>query len=85
MKDQAENGGTLKTWYYFPGIDYMKEHYPWLEKHAWLLPVAWVIRGVNGILSKGKREKKRQVFSMEQERAETLQNIYRSLQLNFRK
>lgn len=85
VKDQAEKGGTLKTWYYFPGIDYMKEHYPWLEKYTWLLPVAWVIRGVNGILNKGKREKKRQVFSMEQERAETLQNIYRSLQLNFRK
>lgn len=85
VKDQAERGSTLKTWYYFPGIDYMKEHYPWLEKNSWLLPVAWVIRGVNGMFNKGKREKKRQVFSLEQEQAERMQNIYRSLQLNFRK
>ena len=85
VKDQAERGGSLKTWYYFPGIEYMKEHYPWLEKHTWLLPVAWVMRGINGIMNKGKREKKQQVFSMEQEKVETLQNIYRSLQLNFRK
>lgn len=85
VKDQAERGSSLKTWYYFPGIDYMKEHYPWLEKNSWLLPVAWVIRGVNGIFNKGKREKKQQVFSLEQEQAEKLQNIYRSLQLNFRK
>lgn len=85
VKDQAERGSSLKTWYYFPGIDYMKEHYPWLEKNSWLLPVAWVIRGVNGMFNKGKREKKQQVFSLEQEQAEKLQNIYRSLQLNFRK
>ena len=85
VKDQAERGSSLKTWYYFPGIDYMKEHYPWLEKNSWLLPAAWVIRGVNGIFNKGKREKKQQVFSLEQEQVEKLQNIYRSLQLNFRK
>ena len=85
VKDHAERGSSLKTWYYFPGMDYMQEHYPWLENKKWLLPVAWVIRGVNGMLNKGKREKKQQVFSMEQEKAETLQNIYRSLELNFRK
>lgn len=85
VKDQNERGNSLKTWFYFPGIDYMKEHYPWLENHTWLLPVAWVVRGVNGMLNKGKREKKQQVFSVEQEKAETLQTIYRSLQLNFRK
>lgn len=85
VKDQEERGSSLRMWYYFPGIDYMKEHYPWLEKYSWLLPVAWIIRGINGMLNKGKREKKQQVFSMEQRQAETIQNIYRSLQLNFRK
>lgn len=28
----------------FPGKEYMKKGYPWLERYPWLLPAAWVMR-----------------------------------------
>ena len=42
----------------FPGKDYMKKGYPWLEKYPWLLPVAWGMRILKylGGNKKGKKD-----------------------------
>ena len=39
----------------FPGLSYMKRSYPYLERHGWLLPVAWVQRGAS-YLRRTKKE-----------------------------
>lgn len=41
----------------FPGRDYMKGRYPWVGRHLWLLPVAWVMRMVGYVRNSGKQNK----------------------------
>ena len=41
----------------FPGKDYMKRGYPWLERYPWLLPVAWGMRIVGYLKNKRKNSK----------------------------
>lgn len=41
----------------FPGKDYMKRGYPWLENYPWLLPVTWGMRIVGYLKNKRKNSK----------------------------
>lgn len=41
----------------FPGKDYMKRGYPWLERYPWLLPVAWGMRIAGYLKNKRKNSK----------------------------
>lgn len=41
----------------FPGMDYMKNGFPWLRRYPWLLPVAWGIRLVRYLKNAKKNTK----------------------------
>lgn len=74
-----------KWWYYFPPISYMESDYPWLKKYSFLLVVAWGIRAVNGLLSKEGRKKRKMLLNINSEDVCTLNEIYKGMQLNFKK
>lgn len=77
-KQEKQNSG-----YYFPTYNYMKEYYPWLKKCPLLLPVAWFVRGVHGLTSKESRERRKMIEDEQQYRM--IGNIYRTLNLDFKK
>lgn len=74
----------LRFWYWFPPLYYMSEYYPYLDKYPFLLPYAWVVRGVNGVLAKKGTYKRQMIKNIEQKDIETNQNIYREMQLRFK-
>ena len=81
----------LKRMYYFPSVAYLSEDYPWLERLPFLLPLAWVIRFVkretrkaDGDDSKGQTRLK-MVTSVDMKKANTYQDIYRKMNLKFKK
>lgn len=39
----------------FPGLDYIKQKYPYLKRKKWLLPIAWIQRGFDYLERKHKR------------------------------
>lgn len=74
-----------KMWYYFPPVSYMESDYPWLKKYPYLLVVAWGIRGVHGLFSKDGREKRKMLSNIKCEDICTINDIYKGLQLDFKK
>lgn len=74
-----------KWWYYFPPRSYMENDYIWLKKYPFLLIVAWGIRAVHGLFSKDGREKRKMLLNIKSEYVITLNDIYKGMQLNFRK
>jgi hypothetical protein len=74
-----------KRWYYFPPVSYMERDYPWLKKFPFLIVVAWGIRAVHGLLSKDGREKRKMLLNINSEEVCTLNEIYKGMQLNFKK
>lgn len=48
----------------FPGKDYMKRGYPWLERYPWLLPVAWGMR-IEGYLKNKRKNSKEEPSGVE--------------------
>ena len=40
----------------FPGLSYMQRSYPYLKRHKWLLPAAWVQRGAGYLRKAGKQD-----------------------------
>lgn len=81
--EEKESKGMLRLRYYFPAMDYMKEYYPWVEKNKVLLPVAWMIRGINGISRKDARERMHMLD--DNEKFDITKEIYQRLNLNFSK
>lgn len=84
-KETVDGNKMIKLHYYFPSINFMKEKYPWLAKAPFLLPVAWIIRGVTGVSQKQSRDHRIQLESSDKERINRMLNIYHRLNLNFRK
>ena len=74
-----------KWWYYFPPISYMEGDYAWLKKYPFLLIVAWGMRAVHGLLSKEGREKRKMLININSEDVRTLNQIYRGMELHFKK
>ena len=54
----AENGrrSAMPLSSLFPGLSYMKRSYPYLERHRWLLPAAWIQRGVSYLKRTNKQD-----------------------------
>lgn len=48
----------------FPGKEYMKRGYPWLERYPWLLPVAWGMR-IEGYLKNKRKNSKEEPSGVE--------------------
>ena len=86
--EKGEKGrDALKRWYWFPPYEYMVLYYPWLSRNPvagkFLLPAAWGIRAVRGVVcgrGKYKREMLRQIDASQ---IGVRQDIYRRLQLHF--
>ena len=78
---------ALKRWYWFPPYDYMVMYYPWLSKNPCmgktLLPVAWGIRAVRGIVCGRGKYKREMLRNIEEAQIPVRQDIYRRLQLRF--
>lgn len=74
----------LRLWYYFPSLHYMSEYYPWLEKRPFLIPVAWGIRLLGGAFKKKGVHKRNMIESIDPNKVQIYQNIYREMQLNFK-
>ena len=61
----------------------MAEYYPYLEDCPWLVPWAWLVRGITG-LAKHKGTYKRQMMNhIDEERIRTVQYIYEKMDLKF--
>ena len=84
-KEVQNKDDNIKLRYYFPSIDFMSEKYPWLKNVPFLLPVAWVIRGVTGVAQQQSREHRRQIEGADKAKVDKMLNMYHRLNLNFRK
>ena len=76
--------GQLKRWYFFPPLYYMSEYYPYLEKKPWLLPWAWLVRGVCGIFEHKGSFKRKMIDHIDKEQIQTLKTIYEEMELRFK-
>lgn len=74
----------LKAWYFFPPLHYMSEYFPYLEEKPWLLPWAWLVRGVNGVLQHKGTDKRKLLHHIEGEQILAMQTIYSELNLKFK-
>lgn len=84
-KETAEGETNVKIHYYFPSINFMREKYPILNKYPFLLPGAWVYRGICAFASKESREHRKEVEGVNKEEMESMLEIYHKLNLNFRR
>ncbi len=75
---------SLKRWYYFPPMYYMVDYYPWLNNKPFLLPWAWVVRGVSGVFGKKGMERRRLLKSVAPVEIRKIQNIYHEMELEFK-
>ena len=83
LAKQELDKNSSQSSFLFPSYEYMKEDYTWLEHRGYLLPVAWIIRGVRGVTNKEARER----FSALDNRqtANQYKEMYRELHLDFHK
>lgn len=82
--DKEMSRGQLKRWYFFPPLYYMSEYYPYLEKKPWLLPWAWLVRGVCGIFEHKGSFKRKMIDHIDKEQIQTLKTIYEEMELRFK-
>lgn len=83
-KKETISRSKMKLWYIFPPLHYMAEDYAYLEKHHWLLPWAWFVRGINGILKHKGSGKRKMLDEIETEQIKRVRNIYREMDLKFK-
>lgn len=76
---------SVRRWYYFPPLTYMKEYYGWISKYPFLLPAGWMVRAVHGTLHKEGLERKKLIMSVVQLRKNNITDIYKTLHLDFKK
>ncbi len=84
-KDAKANIEFARIRYYFPSIEFMKEKYSWLEKKSYLLPAAWIVRGISGIISKSGEEHMGVINKADKDEMEKMLEIYCKMNLDFRK
>jgi len=80
---QADKKHVMSS-YFFPPLSYMKEHYSWIEKMPFLLPIGWVVRAVRGIGDKGSMDRFKLVSGVDEEQAGKISNLYKQLRLDFK-
>lgn len=69
--------------YYFPSLKYMIEYYPWLEKYRFLLPIAWMYRGIHGVFNEKSRDRIKVMG--DEKKSVVIKQIYQEVKLNFSK
>lgn len=74
-----------KSRYYFPSLAFMREKYQWLEKMPYLLPLAWIIRGISGVTSKQGEEHLNAIRNSNKGDIDKMLEIYCKMNLDFRK
>ncbi|WP_029233680.1 nucleotidyltransferase domain-containing protein [Butyrivibrio sp. VCB2006] len=84
-KETADCNNSIKLHYYFPSMKFMVEKYKWLEKAPFLLPLAWIIRGVSGVCNKKSRDHRKQIENADDEKVKVMLDMYHRLNLNFRR
>ncbi|WP_026528490.1 nucleotidyltransferase domain-containing protein [Butyrivibrio sp. VCD2006] len=84
-KEAQGSDDHIKLHYYFPSLEFMKEKYPWLSKMPFLLPVAWIIRGICGVANKSSRDHRSQIENADKEEVSKMLEIYHRLDLGFRR
>lgn len=67
--------------YYFPPAGYMEEHYPWIKGKRWLLPAAWLYRGIHGLFNEDSMNRAK--ILKNKEKYDVMMEIYHELNLNF--
>ena len=90
-EESAQTGGkgreALKRWYWFPPYEYMVLYYPWLSGNRMagrlLLPAAWGIRAVKGVVCGRGKYKREMLRQIDEAQIGVRQDIYRRLQLRF--
>lgn len=80
---QGETKGKFKLYYYFPPYSYISDEYTWLKKMPFLLPVAWVIRGVTGLIKHKGEDKLQLINTIDPEQIKKMHRIYSELHLDF--
>lgn len=78
-----QNKFGLTVWYLFPPIKYLERYYPWLKKSPVLLPVAWIVRGVSGLIGKKGLFKRKMINEIDKEQIIIIKNIYKKMNLKF--
>lgn len=80
---QTISRGRLRRWYFFPPLYYMSEYYPYLVSKPWLLPWAWLVRGVEGLIKNKGKYKRRMIEEIDMESVSKLKKIYKAVDLKF--
>ena len=80
---ESVSRGHLRRWYFFPPLYYMSEYYPYLEKKPWLLPWAWFVRGVCGILGHKGVRKRHMIEDIDMDDVQKFKRIYKTVGLKF--
>lgn len=87
MEAGGKGHGALKRWYWFPPYEYMVLYYPWISKNPvtgrLLLPAAWGLRAVRGVVCGRGRHKREMLRQIDAAQISVRQDIYRRLQLRF--
>ena len=79
-----ESKKALHKIYYFPPVELVKDSYPWVEKHKWLLPVVWVIRGFRAMFRPKSRKRLNYISSLDNaEKVKKMQEMYHAVNLQF--
>ncbi|MBP3817727.1 MAG: nucleotidyltransferase family protein [Butyrivibrio sp.] len=84
-KETTNDNSSFKLHYYFPSIKFMREKYKWLKRYPFLLPIAWVIRGVSGFSNKQSRDHAQNFENSGDAKIKEMLDIYHRLNLDFRK
>lgn len=63
----------------------MKEQYPWVEKSVLLLPAAWFLRMIKGMMRKEGISRYKTISNESSKQIEKMLNIYGALNLKFKK
>lgn len=82
MAPRVAKKGKFKTFFrlIFPKWDFMKENFPWLKYLPFLLPIAYIIRGLEYLFFKTKYTFKKLLnVSKSKQEAEDLDNIFKKM------
>lgn len=82
---EGDSPKNIKRIYYFPPAECLKDDFPWVGKHHWLLPFAWTARAFRALTRKKSRSRQALVKEVSADEARSMQNIYKEMNLNFKK
>lgn len=79
-----ESDKAIRRIYYFPPVELVKNDYPWVEKHKWLLPVVWIIRMFRAAFRPKSRRRLNYISSLDAaDKVKNMQEMYKAVNLQF--